>query len=84
MPINLTRRNLLQVQRNPYFLAEKSDGVRYLLYVVSAGAAHGGGAAGAGAAVEAGQPVALLVNRSCSVFALQGAAAIGAALRVVR
>lgn len=34
MPINLSRRNLLNVQRNDYYITEKSDGTRYLLYVV--------------------------------------------------
>lgn len=75
MPINLTRRNLLTVQRNGYFLTEKSDGVRYLLYVVASGGAVVGGA-------EAGQPVAVLMDRACHVFNMHGSAVIGAALGV--
>lgn len=34
MPVNLTRQSLNTVQNNDYYMAEKSDGVRYLLYVV--------------------------------------------------
>ena len=70
MPINLSRRNLLTVQRNPYFLAEKSDGIRYLMYVIASGGSSGMGGAGGGS--EAGQPIAVLMNRSCAVFSLPG------------
>ena len=70
MPINLSRRNLLTVQRNPYYLAEKSDGVRYLMYVIASGASIGTGGGSGGA--EIGQPIAVLMNRSCAVFSLPG------------
>lgn len=43
MPLNISRRNLLRLQREDYFVTEKSDGVRYLMYVVCSG---GPGAAG--------------------------------------
>ena len=72
MPINLSRRNLLTVQRNPYYLAEKSDGVRHLMYVIANGVASGSGMGGMGGGVEIGQPIAVLMNRSCAVFSLPG------------
>ena len=72
MPINLSRRNLLTVQRNPSYLAEKSDGVRYLMYVIANGASNGSGTGGGGGGVEIGQPIAVLMNRSCAVFSLPG------------
>ena len=34
MPLNISRRNLLRLQREDYFVTEKSDGVRYLMYVL--------------------------------------------------
>lgn len=34
MPLNISRRNLIRLQREEYFVTEKSDGVRYLMYVL--------------------------------------------------
>jgi hypothetical protein len=34
MPVNMNRKSLLSIQQNPYFITEKSDGTRYLLYVI--------------------------------------------------
>lgn len=35
MPVNLVRRNFSLLETNEYFVTEKSDGVRYLMYVVN-------------------------------------------------
>lgn len=67
LPINMTRRNLLNVLRTKYFLTEKSDGVRHLLYCIS----EGSGA----------DTVALLMDRGKALFKINGCAAIGAALK---
>ena len=42
MPLNISRRNLILLQRDEYFVTEKSDGVRYLLYVVASSSSSGG------------------------------------------
>jgi hypothetical protein len=34
MPLNLNRKSLGTIQHENYFIAEKTDGIRYLLYVV--------------------------------------------------
>ena len=54
MPVNLSKQNLTLVHQKNYFMTEKSDGVRYFLYVVNettAGQCHP-------------DPVAVLVDRS--------------------
>lgn len=65
MPVNMTRRNLTVLQRNKYFITEKSDGQRLMLFVVSS---------------MSGSPEAVLVNRKQDICFPHGAAAIGAAL----
>ena len=35
MPLNISRRNIILLERESYFVTEKSDGVRYLMYVIS-------------------------------------------------
>ncbi len=68
MPVNLTRKNLNIVMRNSYFVTEKTDGVRYLLYAVPD--------------PITGNPVAVVVDRKGSIFSIPGSAAIGQALGV--
>jgi hypothetical protein len=70
MPVNLTRQNLLEVQSSDYFVTEKSDGVRYLLYTVPE-SARGGSGSGV---------TAVLVDRSKAVFKFRGCEAVGRAL----
>ena len=84
LPINMTRRNLLRVQRCGYFLTEKSDGVRYLLYVVDdnavktkVGARVLAPAAAEGLAVA---PVAVMQDRGRTAYRVAGARALGQAL----
>jgi len=71
MPLNISRRNLLLLEREDYFVTEKSDGVRYLLYVVRSG--HSSGAAGAVTAV--------FVDRAGNHFRPPGADAIAKGLK---
>lgn len=73
MPVNLTRQNLLEVQKSDYFITEKSDGIRYLLYVVPPPRGVSNGDADA---------VAVLVDRSRTVFKFRGCEAVGRALGV--
>lgn len=48
MPLNISRRNLLRLEREEYFVTEKSDGVRYLMYVLPTGVSKTGGSGGSG------------------------------------
>jgi len=68
MPVNLTRKNLNVVLRKNYFVTEKTDGIRYLLYVVADPVTKG--------------PVAVLMDRKGAVFKIPGSAAVGEALGV--
>jgi len=68
MPVNLTRKNLNVVLRRNYFVTEKTDGIRYLLYVVADPATKG--------------PVAVLMDRKGAVFKIPGSAAVGEALGI--
>lgn len=65
MPVNLTRQSLATVLANDYFMTEKSDGVRYLLYVVSDGS---------------GKPTAVLFDRAKNIFRFRGSCEVGSAL----
>jgi hypothetical protein len=65
MPVNLTRQNLNEVQKSDYFVTEKSDGVRYLLYVVQDAQK---------------EPIAVLVDRSRTIFKFRGGDVVGKAL----
>ena len=69
MPMNLCRKNLLALQQNEYFVTEKSDGTRYLLYVIE----------------HNGSPTAVLMDRSKNpntIFRMHGAHEVGNALGV--
>ncbi len=66
MPVNLTRKNLNVVMRRTYLVTEKTDGVRYLLYVVTDPSTR--------------SPVAVLLDRKGTVFRVPGSAVIGQAL----
>jgi len=68
MPVNLTRKNLNVVLRKNYYVTEKTDGIRYLLYVVADPATKG--------------PVAVLMDRKGAIFKIPGSAAVGEALGI--
>ena len=68
MPVNLTRQNLLEVQSTDYFITEKSDGVRYLMYVVPDPQSR------------SGDMMAVLADRSKTVFKFRGSEVVGRAL----
>lgn len=65
-PVNMCKRNVADVQRGSYFVAEKTDGVRYLMVVVS-------GLAGG---------TCVLVDRSMNVFQVAGGAFLAELLGV--
>jgi hypothetical protein len=79
MPLNISRKNLKALQKDPYFVTEKSDGVRYLLFVLPA-AAVPSVAASAGAGADGA--VAVLMDRSPKLYLPVGAAETGRALGV--
>ena len=58
MPVNLSRRSLLSIQKNNYYIAEKTDGVRYLMYVVPE--------------PRSGHPMAVLMDRKGALFTIKG------------
>jgi mRNA guanylyltransferase len=63
LPINFTRRNLLNVQRASYYLTEKSDGVRHLMYIIPD--------------IMKGGTIALLMDRSRTIYKFPGSEIIG-------
>jgi hypothetical protein len=65
MPVNLNRQNLLNVTAQNYFMTEKSDGTRYLMYVVPD---------------DAKNPVAVLVDRARAIFKFRGSYETGKSL----
>lgn len=79
MPLNISRRNMKTLQQNKYFVTEKSDGVRYLLFVLPA-ASVPSVAASAGVGVDGA--VAVLMDRSPKLYLPVGAADIGSALGI--
>lgn len=70
MPVNLSRRSFLTVQTSDYFVTEKSDGVRHLLYVIG------------NPSSPSDPPTAIIMDRALSTTKLAGGEAIGAALKV--
>ena len=69
MPVNISRRNLQHIIKSNYYVTEKSDGARKLLFVVK----DGKGGAG-------GDPIAILCDRAKGLERLDGASLLGAAL----
>ena len=65
MPFSMSRRNLEVVLRNDYYVTEKTDGVRYLLFVVKG---------------EKRESEAVLFDRSCKVRILRGSPLVAKAL----
>lgn len=61
LPYNMSRRSLSLLIDNEYYLTEKSDGIRYLLYVVAT--SHG--------------PEAIFVDRSGSIYRAPGSKRLG-------
>ena len=68
-PLNITRRNLRSIQTNDYYVTEKSDGLRQLLYIV-----HD---------VNNNSPIGVLVSRAkeVKIVKLNYAAIIGKSLK---
>ena len=71
MPVNLTRQNLIEVQKTDYFITEKSDGIRYLLYVIPPPRS-----------TDPADGIAVLVDRSRTIFKFRGCETVGKALGV--
>lgn len=65
-PVNLLHKNLAAVRRKDYFATEKSDGTRYLLYVIDD--------------IQSGQPVAVLMDQSKVIRRMRGGYELGRAL----
>ena len=80
MPLNISRRNLKTLQSNNYFVTEKSDGVRYLMFVLPISAAPS--LAAANFADSPSPAVAVLMDRSPKLYLPDGAAEIGRALGI--
>jgi len=79
MPLPLNRRSLQKVVSHRYYATEKTDGVRYLLFVVKArgkvnsnGSSDSSGSSG---------DIAVLMNRSKEIFELPGCDAVGSWLK---
>eukprot|EP01038_Epipyxis_sp_PR26KG_P009328 gene9328-12570_t len=68
MPVNLSRHNLTHIISNDYFLTEKSDGTRYLLYVVHDNLLN--------------KPCALLISRDKKIYKFKECHLTGSALGI--
>lgn len=68
MPVNISRRNLQHIIKNPCFVTEKSDGSRKLLFVVNN--------------PSNSAPVACVIDRARTVERLEGSDVLGAALQL--
>ena len=67
MPVNLSRKSLTStIQRRSYFVTEKTDGVRYLLYIVKD--------------AGTGQSKALLQDRKGALYSMPASESIGNAI----
>lgn len=73
MPVNVTRKSFPTIMRSDYFVTEKSDGLRYLLFVVNSSPPGPGVVA---------RPVAVLMDRANQMVLMNGAFTVGAALGV--
>lgn len=71
MPVNLTRHNLIDLQQpaSGYFVTEKSDGVRYLLYVIPD--THSS---------TVDSPIAVLIDRSTTMYRFRECELVGRVL----
>jgi len=67
MPVNLTRKNLGIVTRQSYYCTEKTDGIRYLLYVIPD-------------IIDNNSLIAVLVDRKGTLYRMPGSSVIGKAL----
>ncbi|CAM9334333.1 unnamed protein product [Choristocarpus tenellus] len=65
-PVNMCKRNVHDVQRGSYYIAEKTDGIRYLMMAVQG----------------KGGPTCVLVDRSMAIFKVTGAEFLTQALGV--
>lgn len=66
MPITMSRQSLKAIQQSRYFITEKTDGVRHLLYCLLD---------------EHKRPIAVFMNRAKQLFAVPGGQAIAENLR---
>ena len=62
MPVNLLRRNIQLLYTNDYYMTEKSDGVRYLLYTIE---------------TREGGTTAVLVDRALTISVIAGGDILG-------
>lgn len=67
MPTNMMRSSFKKVLRTDYYLTEKSDGTRYLMYVVPQDN-------------ETKKPIAVFIDRAKNIFTLPGSDVIGQSL----
>ena len=87
MPVNISRSNLIQLQRNPYFVTEKSDGMRYLLLVLDESLLKAGDSSGRAVnssgsrnASHTPSPVAVLMTREGDLRIFPGCRLTGISL----
>lgn len=73
MPVSISRRNLEVVLTNPYYVTEKTDGIRYLLYVLN-GTDDGKS--------SNSRPVAVLFSRGKITHLIRGSSELGDALKL--
>lgn len=67
-PVNLLHKSIATIRRRDYFVTEKSDGTRYLLFVVND--------------IQSRQPIAVLMDQNKTIFKMRGSHEIGRALSV--
>ena len=65
MPINFARRHIFRVKKEPYYISEKTDGVRFLLHITRGSLSDSTSNTG---------PSAYLIDRSNSYFKVPGLA----------
>lgn len=62
MPVNFARRHLWKVQREPYFISEKTDGVRFMLHITR------GSLGDSSSSLPHTSPSAYLIDRSNNYY----------------
>lgn len=70
MPINFARRHLENIRTQPYWISEKTDGVRFFLFITRGmiPGHQGGGSSSSSSALVTSQPQAYLVDRSNTYY----------------
>jgi mRNA guanylyltransferase len=79
MPINFARRHIEQVRRQPYWISEKTDGVRFLLFITRASptsqspaSPHASSSSGLSSSGSLSPPQCYLIDRSNTHFRVPG------------